>query len=201
MEERKREEKENIKENKGKRILQLFLTFLKIGAFTFGGGYAMIPFIEEEVVERKKWLSADDLLEAVAIAESTPGPIAINTATYVGARVAGPAGSAAATFGVVLPSLVIIYIISLFLEAFVKIKPVAYAFYGIRAAVLALIIKAVFTLGKKTKKSIFSAVMISAAFIVVAFLRVNAFYVIIGAAIAGIIYSLISEKKAGERKE
>lgn len=179
------------KGDRAKNILSLFLTFLKIGAFTFGGGYAMIPLIEKEIVENKKWMTEDDLLEVVAIAESTPGPIAINTATFVGSKIAGVAGAAAATLGVVLPSLAIICLISVLLKVFGNLKPVVYAFKGIRAAVLALIVKAVFTLGKKTPRSIFTAVCIAVAFIAVAFLHVNAFFVIIGAAAVGIIYFLI----------
>ena len=99
-------------EKKSKKLLTLFLTFLKIGAFTFGGGYAMIPLIQREIVENKKWLSDDDILEIIAISESTPGPIAINSATFVGYRTCGVLGSVAATLGVVLPSFVIIFAIS-----------------------------------------------------------------------------------------
>ena len=98
--------------NKLKLVFTLFLTFAKIGAFTFGGGYAMIPLIEKEVIEKKKWISEDILLEVIAIAESTPGPIAINSATFIGNRVAGFWGSFAATFGVVLPSFLIIFCLS-----------------------------------------------------------------------------------------
>ncbi|MBQ1988903.1 MAG: chromate transporter, partial [Clostridia bacterium] len=98
--------------DKLKKALQLFLTFFKIGAFTFGGGYAMIPLIQKEVVEEKKWITDDDILEIIAIAESTPGPIAINSATFVGYRVCGFWGSFFSTLGVVLPSFVIILIIS-----------------------------------------------------------------------------------------
>ena len=132
-----------------KNILSLFLTFLKIGAFTFGGGYAMIPLIQKEVAEKKKWISDEDILDIIAIAESTPGPIAINSATFIGSKVAGVLGSAAATLGVVLPSFVIIAAISLVLAEFQDIKAVQYAFFGIRAGVLALIIKAFFTMFKQ----------------------------------------------------
>lgn len=88
-----------------KKVFQLFITFIKIGAFTFGGGYAMVPLIQRETVEKKKWINDDDILEIVAIAESTPGPIAVNSATFVGYKTAGVLGAAAATIGVVLPSL------------------------------------------------------------------------------------------------
>ena len=105
-------------ESKTKKIFQLFLVFLKIGAFTFGGGYAMIPIIQKEIVENKKWITDDDILEIIAIAESTPGPIAINSATFVGYRVAGFFGAMLATLGVVLPSFVIILLISFVLRDF-----------------------------------------------------------------------------------
>ena len=127
---------------KSKIILTLFLTFLKIGAFTFGGGYAMIALLEAEFVTKRGWLDKDEFLNIVAIAESTPGPIAINAATYIGYKNAGVLGSAAATVGVVLPSFVIIYIISLFFDAFLSLTYVAYAFKGIQACVVWLILSA-----------------------------------------------------------
>lgn len=136
-------------------MTELFLTFLKIGLFTFGGGYAMIAQIKETVVEKKKWLTDDELTEVIAIAESTPGPIAINLATFVGFKRKGFLGSLGATIGVVLPSVVILYAISLFLDAFMANKLVAYAFTGIKCAVAFLIIKAGWEmLGKLTKKAL-----------------------------------------------
>ena len=101
-----------------KKVFQLFITFIKIGAFTFGGGYAMVPLIQRETVEKKKWINDDDILEIVAIAESTPGPIAVNSATFVGYKTAGVLGAAAATIGVVLPSFTIIYFISFVIDKF-----------------------------------------------------------------------------------
>ena len=124
---------------KSKLILTLFLSFFKIGAFTFGGGYAMLSLLENEFVEKKKWLTKDEFLDMVAIAESTPGPIAINSATFIGHKVAGVIGSAFATLGVVLPSFIIIYVISLFLDAFLGFTLVANAFRGIQACVVYLI--------------------------------------------------------------
>jgi len=127
----------------GCRLLwDLFLTFAKIGLFTFGGGYAMIANIREVVIDQKKWLDEEELVQVIAVAESTPGPIAINLATYVGYQKRGVPGSLAATAGVVLPSLVIIYCISLFLDAFMANRIVAYAFTGIKCAVAFLILKA-----------------------------------------------------------
>ena len=136
-----------------KKLIDLFLTFAKIGAFTFGGGYAMIPLIQKEAVENKKWISDDDVLEIIAIAESTPGPIAINSATYIGYRRAGVLGSAAATLGVVMPSFTIIYVISLFLDEFLKFELVAFAFRGIQAGVVYLILSAGLKMLRGLKKN------------------------------------------------
>ena len=129
-----------------KRLWQLFLTFFKIGAFTFGGGYAMIPLIQREAVERRRWVSDEDILDIIAIAESTPGPIAINAATFVGYKTRGFWGAFCATFGVVLPSFVIITLISFVLQEFESLRAVKYAFFGIRAGVLALILKALWSM-------------------------------------------------------
>ena len=124
---------------KSKLILTLFLTFFKIGAFTFGGGYAMLNLLENEFVEKRGWLTKDEFLDMLAIAESTPGPIAINSATFIGYKTAGAIGSACATLGVVLPSFIIIYVISLFLDKFLALTIVASAFKGIQACVVYLI--------------------------------------------------------------
>lgn len=122
--------------------LRLFLTMFKIGLFTFGGGYAMIALLEDEFVAKKKWLEKNEFLDMLAIAESTPGPIAINSATYIGYRSAGVLGSLCATLGVCLPSFIIIFAISLFFDAFLQIKYVQYAFRGIQVAVIYLILSA-----------------------------------------------------------
>jgi chromate transporter len=124
---------------KSKLLLTLFLNFFKIGAFTFGGGYAMLSLLENEFVSKRGWLTKDEFLDMLAIAESTPGPIAINSATYIGYKTAGVFGSACATLGVVLPSFIIIYVISLFLDAFLTFTLVANAFRGIQACVVYLI--------------------------------------------------------------
>lgn len=136
-----------------KKCLELFTMFFKLGLFTFGGGYAMLPQIKQEVIENKKWLTEDDVLQIIAIAESTPGPVAINMATYIGYKQAKILGSIFATIGVVLPSLVIIFLISLFFEEFIKLEYVNYAFKGIKCAVAFLIIKAGIGMAKKVKKS------------------------------------------------
>ena len=177
--------------------LELFLTFMKIGAFTFGGGYAMIPLIQKEVCENKKWLSEKDISDIVAISESTPGPIAINAATFVGYKTSGFLGACMATLGVVLPSFLIISIISLILTQFQSIKAVRYAFMGIRAAVLALILKALwmmFNQVKKKKKAV-SYVIMGIALILTAFLKIDAVFVIIGCGLFGLLWSLLNKKE------
>jgi len=181
---------------KGKTLWQLFVTFLKIGGFTFGGGYAMIPLIQKEAVENKKWVTDDDILEIIAIAESTPGPIAINSATFVGYRTAGVLGAMCATLGVVLPSFVIILAISYVLREFRQIQAVQYAFHGIRAGVLALLFKALWTMYKKSPKGWAAYVVMAAAFLVTAFTEVNVIFVVIGCAIFGLVTSLMMERRA-----
>ena len=178
-----------------KKALQLFCVFFKIGAFTFGGGYAMIPLIQREAVENKGWISEDDIHDIIAIAESTPGPIAINSATFVGYRVAGVLGSACATFGVVLPSYLIISVIAYLLREFYEYRVVRYAFYGIRAGVLALIFKALYMMFKKTPREWAAYAIMAIAFLVSAFVDINLIFVIIACAVFGLVYSLIIEKR------
>ena len=125
-----------------RRLWELFAVFFKIGLFTFGGGYAMISLIEHEISERRRWIDEDELMELFLIAESTPGPIAVNCATYVGYRRAGVGGGVCATLGVIMPSFVIIYVISLFFERFMSLTIVANAFKGIQMAVAFLVLRA-----------------------------------------------------------
>jgi len=181
-----------------KRMWQLFVTFFKIGAFTFGGGYAMIPLIQKEAVEKKKWVTDDDILEIIAIAESTPGPIAINSATFVGYRTCGVLGAACATFGVVLPSFAIILAISYVLNEFQNIQAIQYAFNGIRAGVLALLFKALWSMFKKSPKGWVAYVVMAAAFVLTAFLKVNVLYVVIGCAVFGLITALLADRRAAK---
>ena len=155
---------------KSKLILTLFLSFFKIGAFTFGGGYAMLSLLENEFVEKKNWLTKDEFLDMVAIAESTPGPIAINSATFIGYKAAGVLGSTFATLGVVLPSFIIIYVISLFLDAFLGFTLVANAFRGIQACVVYLIGSTGIKLFKQMeKKPLPVAIMSTVLVLMVAF--------------------------------
>ena len=178
-----------------KKLWQIFVTFFKIGAFTFGGGYAMIPLIQREAVDHRKWVTEDDILDIVAIAESTPGPIAINSATFVGYRAAGVLGSAAATFGVVLPSFVIILALSFVLQQFQEVRAVQYAFRGIQAGVLALLFKALWTMYKKAPKGWAAYVVMAGSFVATAVLNINVLFVIIGCAVFGLVTAMLAERR------
>lgn len=138
---------------KTNQLLTIFFSFLKIGLFTFGGGYAMIALIEKEFVEKKKWIEKKEFLDVIAIAESTPGPLAINSATYIGYKVKGFLGALLATIAVSIPSFVIIYIISLFLNKFLAIEYVGYAFRGIQVCVVYLILSAGIKMLKELEKT------------------------------------------------
>ena len=148
-------------------LLDLFLTFAKIGLFTFGGGYAMISLIERSCVETKRWITHDEMMNVTVLAESTPGPIAINCATYVGYKQKGLPGAVAATVGIVLPSFCIIFLISLFLDRFLEIRWIAHAFRGIRAAVGILILDAGLTMIRKMKKKPLPVTIAVCAFLAV----------------------------------
>lgn len=178
-----------------KKLWQLFITFFKIGAFTFGGGFAMISLIQRETVEEHHWINNEDILNIVAIAESTPGPVAINCATFVGYRVAGFWGSFFATLGTVIPSFAIIFTISKVLPQFRDIMAVEFAFNGIRAAVLALIIKALVTLYKKVNKGTIPYIIMALSFALVVLFDISIFIVIILSAIIGLCFSLLSERR------
>ena len=180
----------------GKTLWQVFCSFFKIGAFTFGGGYAMIPLIQNEAVEKRKWVTDDDILEIVAIAESTPGPIAINSATFVGYRAAGVLGSVCATLGVVLPSFVVILALSFVLQQFQEVLAVQYAFRGIRAGVMALLFKALWTMYKKSPKGWPAYVVMAGSFILTTFFDFNVIFVIIGCAVFGLVTSYLLERRA-----
>ena len=185
--------------NKLLKAISLFTVFFKIGLFTFGGGYAMIPIIEREIADKKHWIKNEEILDIFAISESTPGPIAINSATFVGFRVAGVLGAACATLGVVIPSFTIIFIISFVLDKFKSLKSVEYAFFGIKSGVIALIIRALYTMAKKCPKNIISAVIAAAVFAVAVFFDVNLFLIIVCAAAVGLVYRLISLKVNAKR--
>ena len=142
-----------------KRLLDVALSMLKIGAFTFGGGYAMIALLENEFVSRRGWMSREEFLDLTAIAESTPGPIAVNSATYIGYRVAGVAGAALGTLAVCLPSFLVIFLISLFFDRFLSLRYVSYAFRGIQVAVVYLIASAGLKMLRTMQKTPLSCAM------------------------------------------
>lgn len=190
-----------MSEKKSRIMWELFITFFKIGAFTFGGGYAMIALLEGELITKKKWVTQEEFLDIVAIAESTPGPVAINSATFIGYKMAGVAGSVMATLGTVLPSFTIIFIISLFFDRFMKLKVVANAFKGIRAGVVYLIFSAGIKLLKGMKKDLMSKVILTAvmaAFIGMSFFAINfsSIWMILVSGIVGIAVWLVT---GGER--
>ena len=172
----------------------LFFTFLKIGLFTIGGGYAMLPMIREEVSSHG-WLSQSELIDFIAVSESTPGPFAVNIATFVGTRTGGIFGGLCATLGVVLPSFTIIAAISYVLAAFRNVVWIQYAFNGIRAGVLALIVKALWSMYKQSPNGIFAYLIMFGAFVVTAFLPVNVIFVILFCAAAGIVQALIVSRR------
>ena len=193
--------------NKAKNYISLFLTMLKIGLFTFGGGYAMIALLENEFVEKKKYIEKDEFLDLVAIAESTPGPIAINSATYLGYKRLGFLGSLVATVGVIIPSFVIIFIISLFFDAFLSFTLVEYAFRGIQVCVIYLIFSAGLKMLKSMKKtalslSVFSAVTLCmVAFSVFAVRFSSILYILIAGCIGLFIYCVNAQKNREEGKK
>ena len=180
---------------------ELFRTFFKIGAFTFGGGYAMIELIKQETVAKHHWITEEDILDVVAIAESTPGPIAINAATFIGYKIDGIKGSLAATAGVVLPSFLIIYAISFILRQFENFAGVRYAFFGIRAAVLALIVQALLSMYHACPKGKMEYILMAGAFAAVALFDCSVLAVIACAAIIGFASRHLLQKEKKEVKK
>lgn len=187
-----------------KKDFELFLIFFKLGLFTFGGGYAMIPQIKREIVEKRKWMTDDEMLEVVAIAEATPGPIAINMATYVGYKQNKFLGSVFSTIGVVIPSLVIIFIISLFFNEFIENKYVKYCFKGINCGVAFLIMKVAIEMILKMKKKfinimIFVLTLISSVCFEIFNINFSSIYLILIGALLGIV--AYSKNKCSEMEK
>ena len=189
---------------KVKKYLRLFFTMLKIGLFTFGGGYAMIALLEHEFVEKKKYLEKQEFLDMVAIAESTPGPIAINAATYIGYKQLGFLGALACTVAICIPSVVIIFAISLFFDAFLSLKLVEYAFRGIQVCVVYLIFQAGLKMLKQMKKTplsvtvVVTVVLCMIAFSLLAVKFSTILYILICGCIGLVIYLI---KQAKHKKE
>lgn len=189
-------------------LAELFLTFAKIGLFTFGGGYAMIPIIERNCVEQKQWITHDDMMNMTVIAESTPGPIAINCATFTGYKKAGFIGALVATVGVTMPSFIVIYLISMFFDYFLKLTVIANAFKGIKIAVGILILDASFSMMKKMQKKVLSMTIMICSCIAMVFINLFAWnfssisLMLIAAAVSFMAFALnnASTQKGGAEK-
>jgi len=185
-----------VDEKKKETLWTIFVTFFKIGIFTFGGGYAMISLIEYEMVERHGWINSEDIVDMIAIAEATPGVIAVNTATFVGYKIGGGLpGSIAATIGVVMPSLLIISVIATFFESFQKLLWVGYAFQGIRAGIIVLVLGAAVKLGRKGEYNWLTVSTLIAAFSLAVFTDLNVIFLIIGGGVIGILHQLYLNKR------
>ena len=189
-------------------LLDLFLTFAKIGLFTFGGGYAMIAMIENNCVEQKKWITHDEMMNITVIAESTPGPIAINCATFTGYKKAGLVGALIATLGMIIPSFMIIYLISMFLDNFLELTIIANAFKGIKIAVGLLILDAAITMIKKMHKKKLPRTIMACSCIVMLCINIFAWnfssisLMLVAAAVSLTIFILngAPEQKGGAKK-
>lgn len=195
--------KHNAPAPKAQSLGTLFFTFFKIGLFTFGGGYAMIALLEEEFIQRRKWLDKDEFLDMTAIAESTPGPVAINSATYLGYKLAKIPGAATATAAVCLPSFLIIYAISLFFEQFTQLTVIANAFKGIQVCVIYLIFSAGVRMLKALDKSPFATGVLAAVMLVMvglslAGVSVSSILLILLSGAAGVAAWLIGRRKEGK---
>lgn len=179
-----------------KKYLNLFFTMLKIGLFTFGGGYAMIALLENEFISKKKWMEKDEFIDMVAIAESTPGPVAINSATYIGYKLLGFWGAFLATIAVCIPSFAIIFVISLFFDAFLSLTLVSYAFRGIQACVIYLIMSAGLKMMKDMEKNIFNIIILMVTLACMVLFSVfsvsfsSIFYIIISGFIGLFVYMI-----------
>lgn len=187
-----------------KLLLELFITFCKIGFFTFGGGYAMISFMEENCIEKKKWISHEDMMNVTVIAESTPGPIAINCATFIGYKQAGLIGAVISTLGMVFPSFIVIFIISIFFDNFLKIQWIAHALKGIKIYVGILILNAAVTMLKKMPKNKLSQgiVFCAAMMMLLIFLfslRISSVLLMLFFGVFSLVFMLITENKRGKR--
>ena len=184
-----------------KTLIQMFLTFARIGGFTFGGGYAMLPMLQKEVVEKYKWATNDELLDYYAIGQCTPGVIAVNTATFIGYKLKGIPGAIFATLGVVTPSVIIIGIIAAFVSNFRDLEVVQWAFSGVRAAVVALILSASIKIGKKSLVDIFTVLIFVAVTVLSFFTDLSPVIFVVTAAVCGLVIKLSKEKKAkGDNK-
>ncbi|MTI46882.1 MAG: chromate transporter [Firmicutes bacterium] len=168
-------------------LINIFLSFFKIGAFSFGGGYAMLPILQDEIIQNHQWLSGKEFVNVLAIAQMTPGPIAINSATFLGYKLDGFVGAFTATTAVILPSLIIVLTIAHFLNKFKNSKYVEWAFKGIRPVVLGLIASAAFFVGKDTFIDIKSVIIALGVFYVVGVKKLHPILAIVGAGLVGVL--------------
>ena len=178
-----------------KILVELFTSFMRIGGFTFGGGYAMLPLIQKEIVDRRGWASDEEVLDYFTIGQITPGVIAVNTATFIGYKKAGILGAMVATLGVIFPSIVIISIIAAFLTNFADLPVVIHAFNGIRACVCVLILIAVYNMGKKSVIDVFTALIFVATAILAILKITSPVILVIVAGLIGVVFQLIKAKK------
>ena len=191
-----------MKEEKpAKNLLNLFLTFFKLGIFAIGGGPTMLTLLQGELVEKKNWLTNDELMEMTAIAESTPGPIAINLATYLGYKKGGFFGALLATLGVVITPFTLMFVISLFLEKFLSFEAVKYAFMGVKVGVVFLLLKVSITLIKSLKKDLFGITLLSIVTIAMVIITIFAvkfsaiYFILLGAVLGLLVYGIIPKKR------
>lgn len=178
-----------------KELIDLFTAFFKIGAFTFGGGYAMLPMIQKEVVEKHKWATDDEILDYFAIGQCTPGVIAVNTATFIGYKCKKVLGAISATLGVICPSIIIICIIASVLQNFAEIPQVKSAFAAISVAVVVLILDAVIKMFKSSVKDTFGLIICLVVFGILLIFNISPVVIVVSAAIVGILKKNIGRKK------
>ena len=187
-----------------KTLLNLFLTFLKLGIFSIGGGPTMLTLLQGELVEKKKWITNDELMEMTALAESTPGPIAINLATYLGYKKGGFFGALLSTLGVIITPFVLMFCISLFLENLLSFEAVKYAFMGVKVGVVFLLLRVTFTLVKSLKKDWFGITLlcvVTTAMILFTIFAINfsaIYFILLGAVLGLLIYGIIPKKRGGK---
>lgn len=196
----------SIEKSKKTSLFKLFMAFVRIGAFTFGGGYAMLPMLERECVDKTHWVTRDELLDYFAIGQCTPGVIAVNTATFIGKKERGFIGALVTTAGVVLPSFIIICILTALLANFAQLRPVKYALHGIRVAVGVLILNTVIKLVKDKIKDPLGYVLAAVAFLIIAVpstfklgFSISPVFVVIGAALIGIARGFIRRRAGGNK--
>ncbi len=183
-----------------KTIIELFLIFARIGGFTFGGGYAMLPMLQREIVENKKWATQEELMDYYAIGQCTPGIIAVNVATFIGYRIKGFFGAVFATLGVITPSVIIVGIIAMFISNFQEYEIVQYAFGGIRAAVVALIAASVIKLSKKSVKDIATFIIFLLVTLLSFFTDLSPIIFVVAAGVCGLVIKTSRQKKDEEKE-